>query len=147
MASFFHRIHLLDPALERVGISCAMNSDPQWCLVADFRSGKVRGKPMGKDGYRAVVYPANDQKDVPLLFNYGHPEVPNPIPENGDSKDVGHPVTVTFFAAMPRLPIRNATATLTDEAGHEVGVWLFSPERPALKGFEMNTLCLIPQCR
>jgi hypothetical protein len=79
------------------------------------------------------------------VYNFGHPEVPNPIPGNGDSKDAGHPITVTFFGPHFRLPIRNAGATLTDDAGHDVAVWLSSPEKPAIRGFEFNTICLIPQ--
>jgi len=138
MGSFFHRIPLLDPTLTKVGVGYASKGRDAF-MVLDPRSGKGRNKEP-----RAIVYPVDGHKDVPCVFSLGAPEAPNPIPDNGDPKKTGQPITVTFF--QDREPvIRDATATLTDASGKEVEHWLTWPEKPAVKGFGRDTICLLPK--
>jgi hypothetical protein len=138
MASFYHRVPLLDPGLTKVGIGYSRQPDGACFLVVDTKNGKTKPK---ED--RIMCYPVKDQKGVPCLFSSGFPENPNPIPDNGSSRKAGHPITVSFFA--DRLNITGATATLKDEDGNEVPVWLSSPEKPAVKGYGRNAICLIPK--
>ena len=105
MASFYHRIPLLDPNLARVGVGFAHQQETEWLAVIDVKTGKVRPKEIS-----VVPYPANNQRGVPCVFALGAPEVPNPIPDNGESSSAGHPITVSFFA--PRWTVTAASATL-----------------------------------
>jgi hypothetical protein len=140
MASFYHRVPLLDPALKRVGLALVRDVEKHhWILVLD----KARG--IGpRTGPTAVCYPMDGQKGVPRLFSMGAPEVPNPIPDNGDSRVTGHPITVSIYQhALPA--IKNATASLSDGEGRSVDIWLSWQEKPAVRGYGGNTICVIPK--
>lgn len=140
IASFFHRISLLDPNLVRVGVAVERNG-PDWAFVLDTLTGKDRPE---RGVTTVVCYPVNTQMGVPRLFSLGAPEVPNPIPNNGDSRKAGHPITVTFFQETAAR-IEDVTATLIDPDGKDVPLWVSWPERPAVKNYGRNTICLIPQ--
>jgi hypothetical protein len=139
MASFYHRVSLLDPTQTRVGIGIAQQKQHAWIVVLDHGSSKDRMKA----GSRIVCYPAKDQQDVPLVFSLGAPEVPNPIPDNGASKDAGHPITVSVYTDRP--VIRDVAGSLRDADGKEAPVWLSWQERPAAKNYGRNSICLIPR--
>lgn len=136
--SYFHRTGFLDPALARIGVGVAQKGR-SWALVIDDTNGREAAK-----GSTVVVYPVDKQKDVSPLFSMGWPEYPNPIPDNGDAKKAGQPITVAFFQAKTPT-IKNATATLTDDQSKEVEHWLSWPEKPAVKGFGNNLIGLIPK--
>jgi hypothetical protein len=138
LASFYHRVPLLDPGLARVGIAFVRQEDGGCFVVVDTKSGKVRPK----DDW-IVSYPVNKQRQVPCVFCMGFPELPNPLPGNGASKDAGHPITVSFF--MDKPTVKGVSGVVKDENGKEVPVWLSSPEKPAIKNYGSNTICLIPQ--
>jgi len=139
MASFYHRIPLLDPNLTRIGVGFANQHENEWFVVIDVKSGKNRPKEI-----TVIRYPTDNQRGVPCIFALGAPEVPNPIPMNGDSRGAGHPITVSFYAG--RWAITAASARLTDGAGKEVPAWFSCPEKPAVKGgYGTNSICLIPQ--
>jgi hypothetical protein len=141
IGSFYHRIPLLDPTLKKVGLGFADEKGRDWFLVVDTGNGKVRAK----DTFKVICYPVDGQKEIPLLFSVvGAPESPNPIPNNGDSKKTGFPITVAFFQERAPL-IRNVIATLKDEEDNEVPTWLSWPEKPAVKNFGRNAICLIPK--
>jgi hypothetical protein len=139
MASFYHRIPFLDPTVSRVGVGLVQNGR-DWAFVLDTASGKIPPKP----AITVVCYPVNTQQKVPRQFSLGAPEVPNPIPNNGDSAKAGHPITVTFFHERA-VPIKDVSATLTDSDGKEVPLWISWPDRPAVKNHGKNTICMIPQ--
>ena len=98
------------------------------------------------------MFPAEDQKAVPVLFGLGIPESPNPLPpEAGQSRvSAGYPVTVTF---PRRVRIRNVKATLavkrdsaSESSSNEVPAWVSSPEKPAIQNSTItqgNTICII----
>lgn len=139
MASFYHRIPLLDPGLTKIGVGFARREKDNGCFVVVDKTG---GKSRPKQG-RVVVYPVPDQKNVQRLFCYGFPEIPNPLPNNGDSKKAGHPITVTFF--LDKVAVTGATASLKDEEGKDVPVWLSWAEKPAVRGYAGSSICLIPK--
>src|SRR5262249_19228910 len=95
----------------------------------------------GKDATTPILYPADKQKDVPLLFSKG--EIPSPVPEGKQEKS-GYPITVIFSLDSE---VKNAIASLKDSANKDVEVWKSSPEKPAggQKDYQRNTICLIPQ--
>jgi uncharacterized protein YkwD len=129
MASFFHRVPLLDPALKRVGLGTATDPKRGPISVLDVQSGTGSGVP--------IVYPADGQTGVQR--NYKSGERPDPIPESKDRK-AGFPVTVTF----PRTaPVKDVTARLTDADGRAVDVWLSTPERSADADLQRNSVGLI----
>jgi hypothetical protein len=133
MASLFHRIPLLDPKLTKVGLGFAKGGKYGGFFVVDTVSIRK-----GDDSTKPVLYPADQQKDVPLKFG---PEYPTPIPEDKE-KNAGYPVTVIFSEDNE---VKDVTASLKDGAGKEVEVYLSTPEKPAgdHKGYQRNTVCLI----
>jgi Cysteine-rich secretory protein family len=138
LASFYHRTPLLDPGLAKVGIGFVREADGSCFVVVDTKSGKIRPK----DDW-IVCYPTHNQRKVPCVFCLGFPELPNPLPDNGASDKAGHPITISFFMENPALTA--ARAVLKDDDGKEVPIWLSSPEKPAVKNYGKNTICLIPQ--
>jgi uncharacterized protein YkwD len=135
LATFYHRVPILDPSLQVVGFGHARGRAQTWVTVMDISRGK-KGPP-GKD---VVVFPADGQVDVPLAFSGS--ESPDPIPEDKD-KRAGYPITATFQASDLPTAI---TGTLTDPAGQAVPVWFSSPEKPANPRYRTHqgrSVCLI----
>jgi uncharacterized protein YkwD len=129
MATFFHRVPLLDPDLTRVGFGSAQNQRVGWITVLDVFNGLGWSSP--------ILCPGDQQKDVPLVYLAG--ERPDPIPES-KTKKAGYPVSVTF----PRgVVVKNAAAQLTDERNQEIACWLSSPEKSVDPELQRNTVCLI----
>jgi uncharacterized protein YkwD len=129
MATFFHRVPMLDPDLTRVGFGSARDKREGWITVLDVLNGRGWSAP--------ILCPGDQQKDVLLAYKAG--ERPDPIPESKDKK-AGYPVTVTF----PRSAVvKGATAKLTDEKNQEIACWLSSPEKSVHAELQRNTVCLI----
>jgi hypothetical protein len=133
MATLFHRIPLLDPKLTKVGLGFAKGGQNGGFFVVDTITGRD-----GKDRTQPVLYPVDEQKDVPLKFT---PELPQAVPAAKEN-NAGYPVTVIF---PPDAGVKDVTAVLKDGAGKEVDIWLSTPEQPAgdHKQFQRNTVCLI----
>ena len=138
MATLYHRVPILEPNLQAIGFGCARGRRFGWVTVMNVLSRR-------QDGPRphAVFYPAADQIDVPLSFP-ATGEEPNPIPDDKDGK-AGYPHHGDSL--FPRVPLKNASATLTDGAGQEVACWFSSPEKLANPnydaGFQGTAICLI----
>jgi uncharacterized protein YkwD len=129
MATFFHRVPLLDPDLTRVGFGSAEDKREGWITVLDVLNGRGWNTP--------VLCPGDKQKDVLPTYHAG--ERPDPIPESKDKK-AGYPVTVTF----PRsVVVKNVSAKLTDEKAREIACWLSSPEKSVDAELQRNTVCLV----
>jgi uncharacterized protein YkwD len=132
MASLFHRLPLLDPTLETIGFGYARGPNYLCFSVMELHA---QGK-----SERIVLYPADQQKDVPLAFS--GPEFPDPIPESKDKK-AGYPVTAQFPEGAT---VQTRTVHLkVQETGQEVEGWLSTPEKPAVSAYQRNTICLIPR--
>jgi hypothetical protein len=139
MASFFHRISLIRPDLKRIGFGMKYFKGNRCWVVINAKSG--REAMAEKVDKNPLLYPAKDQKDIPLLFTLN--EFPNPIPPEGRKNRCGYPITATFPA---KSKVTRAIASLHDSAGKEVPVWFSSPAQPAhTKVQQYNTLCLIPK--
>lgn len=131
VGSFFHRIPLLQSRLRKVGYGVAKGGPAKVTVVLDATNGLGPTKDS-----TVVLYPAEDQKDVPLRFV---PEIPDPIPDRvGPS---GFPVTAIFAEGAL---VKDVKASLKDAAGDDVPVSLSSPEKPAAADYQRNTVGLIP---
>jgi hypothetical protein len=131
MGSLLHRIPLLQSRLRKIGYGAATGGAAKVTVVLD----STNGMGVGKDA-PVVLYPADGQKDVPLVFS---PEIPDPIPESPDKK-AGYPVTAIFSEGAL---VKDVKASLKDAAGNDVSVWLSTPEKPAAADYQRNTIGLI----
>ena len=100
LATFYHRIPLLDPALGRIGFGYVKGGPVGWFVVLNATAGKGREA--------AIIYPGDGQKDVPTT-----------------AKDGGYPLTVTFVGKGTMKP---AEAVLRGSDGNEVSVRLSALE-------------------
>ncbi|HEX6812740.1 MAG TPA: CAP domain-containing protein [Planctomycetota bacterium] len=113
--SFFHRLHMMSPGLQKVGMG-----HMQGVAVIDAQSD-VAARP-GVPWH----WPVADAVDVPSSWATG--EVPSPI--GGEfttavAAQWGYPITVTF----PTAAVRGAVAKVTT-GGSELPVFVSSPEVP-----------------
>ncbi|HZE98679.1 MAG TPA: CAP domain-containing protein [Planctomycetota bacterium] len=131
MGSLLHRIPLLQSRMKKVGYGVARGGPASVTVVLDATNGMGAGRDAP-----VVLYPADGQKDVPLLFS---PEIPDPIPDSPDKK-AGYPVTAIFSEGAL---VKDVKASLKDGDGQEVAVWLSSPEKPAAADYQRNTVGLI----
>jgi hypothetical protein len=100
MATFYHRVPLLEPELGRIGFGMVRGGPVGWFVVLNASSGRGR-EP-------TVVYPGEGQEDVPRKGAEG-----------------GYPVTVAFPA---RKNVQQVEAMLRDSEGKELAVKLLTPE-------------------
>jgi hypothetical protein len=139
MASLFHRLILLDPRVTKIGFGFAKTGDMGGIVIIHMPRS-VFGTTTKPVTFPPVIYPGDQQKDVPVQFGF---EFPNPIPESKDGK-AGYPITVAF---SPRIPITKVIASLKDNSGQDVSIWLSTPEKPAggQTVFQQNSISLIAQ--
>jgi len=139
MATLYHRVAILNPAVAEIGVGWAYRKDGLGFLIVDV--GGSDSRPDAK--LYPIVYPVNGQEDVPLEFGLGARENPNPIPDDGVA--AGYPVTVQ----IPDRRGRGADSELRLFTGEtEVPGWLSTPEAPARKDWpQPGVLCLIPRER
>jgi hypothetical protein len=138
MATLYHRIPLLQPALREVGV--AYHRDRRnIAFVVDSTHG-VTPAPAGdgKPEKAVVYYPKNGQKDVPLVFA---PEVPSPLPE-GFNGTPGFPITACFAASQK---VTGVNVSFTGPDGQAVSSYVSTPEAPATGFPQWNTVCIIPK--
>ncbi|HLY10878.1 MAG TPA: hypothetical protein VKW04_16370 [Planctomycetota bacterium] len=137
MATLYHRVALLNPAVAEVGIGWANRRDGLGFLVVDVGGADLPPNPK----LFPIVYPVNGQVDVPLDFCLGARENPNPVPDDGTV--AGYPVTIQ----IPERRGRACDADVRLFAGEtEAACWLSTPEAPARKDWpQPGVLCLIPK--
>src|SRR5262245_26882541 len=86
IGSLFHRIPLLQSRLRKIGYGAARGGPAKVTVVLDATNGLAPVKDS-----TVVVYPAEDQKEVPLSLV---PEIPDPVPDSVGTS--GYPVTAIF---------------------------------------------------
>lgn len=116
---------ILSPTLARVGIGCLQGKNGVSAFVLDPTGSDFRLQPK----VYPVIFPAPDQKGVPILHALGAGESPDPRPDK-DSRS-GYPVTVLFY--VPFWHPGDSLLTLS-AFGKEVPGWLSTPEKPAVPG-------------
>lgn len=139
MATLYHRVAILNPAVSEIGVGWAYRKDGLGFLIVDV--GGSDSRPDSK--LYPIVYPVNGQEDVPLDFGLGARENPNPLPDDGTAG--GYPVTVQ----IPDRRGRGSDPELKLFTGEtEVPGWLSTPDAPARKDWpQPGVVCLIPRER
>src|SRR5262245_22585781 len=137
MATLYHRVALLNPAVAEIGVGWANRKDGLGFLVVDVGGSDVRPDPK----LFPIVYPVSGQEDVPTEFALGARENPNPVPN--DAPGAGYPVTV-------QIPERRGKGCDAEfqlfTGGTEIACWLSTPDAPARKDWpQPGVLCLIPK--
>jgi hypothetical protein len=131
MATFYHRLPLLDPGLVRIG----------WALekgVAVLDSGSLVA-PV--DATRYVTWPHADARDVPRRFPG---ELPNPVP-GADQSQWGYPVTIQFFNFEPQPDVQ-MRLYVGKRGGVEIACHYSTPQKPTNTDLApAGAFCLIPK--
>ncbi len=133
--SIISRSQLLDPRLQALGLGYTPFARGGWIWVMDLRRERGRFTPTEE-----ILYPAPDQKEVPLL--YPPEEVPSPIPPEKKDRETGYAITAEFLA---RATVTEATAKIVEDKGEAVEGWLSTPEKPAIADFPQRAICLVPR--
>src|SRR5258706_1774834 len=115
MATFYHRVPLLDPGLLRVGYGA--NKD---FLVFDVHSLR---RPA--DASWAAVWPHEEMQKVPLV---AAEELPSPVPQPQPGT-LGYPITLQVGLPEPGDPPLAVELKLL-EGDKPVECWFSSPEKP-----------------
>ena len=130
MASFYHRLPLLDPGLKRIGFSL---SDQ----IALLDAGSL---VEADSSARLVSWPPRDMKGVPVAFQ---PELPSPVPGQ-DQKQWGYPVTLQVFGLETTYAMRLVRGGRPD--GPEIPCHFSSPGAPLNPELHPpGAYCLIPK--
>ncbi len=147
MASFYHRLPLLCPSLQKIGVGYATNDRyDDWQVVVDVGVGEEQDfsrlpKPL--------FYPADKQKGVPLSFCGGAKEVPDPIPPGAPPGPYGCAITATFRDGASVSDVDITLKDMTprpDFVVSQVEGWPSTPDKPArFDRPQPNTVCFIPK--
>jgi len=132
MASLYHRQPVIAPYNGRIALGYAKLPGGNYAVALRFVMA-----PYDRRLY-PVAYPGDGNTNVPIDF---HSEVPNPLPR---VPYAGHPFTLVFPAYDP---VTNVAASLVDDAGEPVPIFLSTPEQPATEYSQNNhgIVGLIPQ--
>jgi uncharacterized protein YkwD len=130
--SFLARALLLAPELKTVGLGFANDGGGNWVSTMEAFRGR-----RGNRGTAVVLYPVDKQKGVPAARQDDERiDFAPPLKATPD----GYPITAAFPAGVS---VRDVTATLTDDAGKEVDVWLTTPDKPTVRPPPPNQVCLV----
>jgi hypothetical protein len=130
IATFYHRIPLLQPSLREIGIGYYEKNGYIVTLI-DCISGTTGERPLA-----IVSYPGDSQKNVPLKMG---PENPDPVGEKGE---YGFPITIYF---TQNQFITQVEFVLSDAKNMSVECFVSTPEKPATDFTQWNTICAIPK--
>jgi uncharacterized protein YkwD len=133
--SLTSRPQLLDPHVVALGLGYTPSPRGGWIWVMDFQR-----RPGTDPVVRELLYPAPDQKDVPLA--YPSEEVPSPIPAEGRGRGAGYAITAEFPFGTK---IVDATAKLVDAHGEALEGWLSTPAEPAIPGYRQRAIGFLPK--
>lgn len=131
LATFYHRIPLLQPTLKEIGIGY-YEKDGYGVSLVDCISG-TKGPIL----INTIYYPSENQKNVPVAMSR---EIPNPT---GTNSTCGFPITIYF--TRKHQHITNVTFKLTDNKNNEIYCFISTPEKPATYFSQWNSICAIPK--
>lgn len=132
LASFYHRVPLIQPALQEIGIGYYRQGS-EWICLVDCLSG-----PKAKITKDIVFYPEDGQANVPINFGI---EIPNPLPAEHKGP-AGFPITILFAAGQK---VSDVEIKLTGPKDSVVAGYLSTPEKPASSFPQSNAINLIPK--
>jgi uncharacterized protein YkwD len=126
----------LYPRLHTIGLGYAADAAGWWILVLDTFDG-LDPQPVAP---AAVVFPADGQREVPLVYPSRVRSTLGPlVPKD---KAVGYAVTASFPWGVP---VEDVKAGLTDARGKAVSCRLSTPSDPIYPGRRQNCICLLPE--
>jgi uncharacterized protein YkwD len=143
LATYYHRMPLISAKVDRIGYGfdarpTPPHQSPIWGAPATGPIAVLAssaGQPWR--GPNPVLYPADGQKDVPLLFE---DEVPSPRPAESGRKPLGFPITARFASSIDNVSAR----LFLDDT--EVPAYVFTPQSPARADTkEFGTVCILPK--
>lgn len=138
-AQLYHRMQVLDPRVETVGIG----AESQWGCVHLRRGDSLGDRARG---FFPIRFPSPGQEGVPQRF--GSPESPNPIPVDLTWDRAGFPVTLTFDGAARFEEVTARLVQVSERGdGPEVPCAVSWPGSPANPGRPDNrcAIALIPR--
>jgi uncharacterized protein YkwD len=133
--SLISRPQLLDPHLHALGLGYTPFTRGGWIWVMDLQLEREQGETI-----KELLYPAPDQKEVPLF--YPPDEVPSPIPPQSKDKGAGYIITAVLPSAKK---MTGGTGKLVDDKGKMVDGWLSTPDKPAIADYPQRVLGLLPR--
>jgi hypothetical protein len=146
MATYYHRLPLLDPGLVRIGFAlenhCAVLDCESFVRPRSLGSADATTVSRGDPTYWAVVWPPANGSDIPTCFKA---ELPEPVPGE-DCAKMGFPIT---FQLKRRFASR-VDVVLTLHAGTTNGAaipcWFATPTAPTNpKLAPDDSWCLVPK--
>jgi hypothetical protein len=112
IATVFHRVTMLDPYMEYMGYGRGRVGSGG-ADVIDFGHGTSN-----TNRQQVIVYPADGQTNVPVLWLGG--ETPSPLPPDAPPSAVGFPITIQPSAYVA---LQVTQAELRDGSGRSVAVY------------------------
>lgn len=128
MGTFFHRIPLVHPSLETIGVGYAERGRRR-VYVLDPHTRAPRTD--------VVIVPADGATNVPRAFSGD--ELPNPIPDDADGL-AGYPITVSF---PPSARVQDVRVELSSATRGFIPSWTSTPEAPVVAKSQQNTVCVM----
>jgi hypothetical protein len=135
MATFFHRLPLLQPGLRRIGWARERDIAVLDCTSMVDPGVEVRDE--------LVLWPHDGMTGTPIAFA---PELPDPVPGEDQAK-FGYPITVQYTRRSSGLPVElRMVLREQNERGPEVPCWFTSPQAPRNPDLvPADAACLIPK--
>jgi uncharacterized protein YkwD len=117
IAAIYHRFVIFEPIFREIGTGAATTSSGYTYFTADFT---VSNGYSGLGAGQFVVYPANNQTNVPTNF-FSDSESPDPVP---GQNEVGYPISVHSDNGRSGLTVQNFT--VAPRGGSALSVRLLS---------------------
>ena len=133
IAAIYHRFVIFEPIFKEIGTGAATTSSGYTYFTADF--AVVNGYS-GLGAGQFVVYPANNQTNVPTNF-FSDSESPDPVP---GQNEVGYPISVHSDNGRSGLTVQNFT--VTPRGGSALTVRLLSHANDSATG--SNVAAIVP---
>jgi hypothetical protein len=132
MATFYHRLPLLEPGLVRIGWGFEKG-------IAVLDAASLCAPP---DSVCFVTWPPSGGASMPRRFPG---ELPNPVPGE-DQSQWGCPVTLQFFGFEPQPDVRMRLYAGAKRGGTEVPCFYSTPQKPTNPEVAPDgAFCLIPK--
>lgn len=129
--TYYHRMPLLHPDLERIGVS----TGHRWISVIDARGGRRKVIPPGEGWKDPILYPADGTSDFPIAF-CRRGEAPEPVRRPWRR---GNPLMLYFTFANPHVTAFSGELVKITEEGEEPVETLVPKTR-----FAVNARGLVP---
>lgn len=144
--SVYHRLPLIDPGVREIGYGFVSNNQKTVNVLESATTdppgvGEDLAEPLARSaesGVLVISYPIPGQRDVPTRWE--GLEEPDPYRSFPGARPAGYPITVQFL--QPEVASSTVIeASLRDDQGRTVPVWLLTPQNDA---FLAPNIALLP---